>query len=168
LASLVDVPDDGGAVDQLTHSLQTATRAERAHADDELVLASLCHDIGRAVSEANHAAISGAILAPYVRPEVAWVVSVHHDFTSRYFAEHFGGGRHARLRHRLHPGYRLAARFVDEWDQISFDPAYEARPLEHFQPLVHRHMTTPRYPVDGTARRELRRLLPRRWSSVAG
>ena len=48
LVSLADVVD-GFAVDQLTHSLQTATRAERAGADDELVVASLCHDIGKAV-----------------------------------------------------------------------------------------------------------------------
>src|ERR1017187_1423263 len=42
---------DGFAVDQLTHCLQTATRAERAGADDELVVASLCHDIGKRSEE---------------------------------------------------------------------------------------------------------------------
>jgi predicted HD phosphohydrolase len=49
LVSLTEVTD-GFAVDQLTHCLQTATRAERAGADDEVVIASLCHDIGKAVS----------------------------------------------------------------------------------------------------------------------
>ena len=45
---------DGFAVDQLTHCLQTAALAEQAGADDELVVASLCHDIGKAVSVSNH------------------------------------------------------------------------------------------------------------------
>ena len=47
---------DGFAVDQLTHCLQTATRAEEAGADDEMVVATLCHDIGKVVSVANHPA----------------------------------------------------------------------------------------------------------------
>ena len=37
---------DGFATNQLVHSLQTATRAERAGPDEEVVIASLCHDIG--------------------------------------------------------------------------------------------------------------------------
>ena len=53
LRSLAEITD-GFAVDQLTHSLQTATRAERAGADPEMVFASLLHDIGKAVSVPNH------------------------------------------------------------------------------------------------------------------
>ena len=60
---------DGFAVDQLVHSLQTATRAEEAGADDEVVVASLCHDIGKAVSVPNHPRIAAEILRPYVRHE---------------------------------------------------------------------------------------------------
>ena len=52
---------DGFATDQLTHCLQTATRAERAGADDEVVVASLCHDIGKAISVPNHPEIAAAI-----------------------------------------------------------------------------------------------------------
>ena len=57
----------GFAVDQLTHCLQTATLAERAGADDELVVASLCHDVGKYVSVANHPAIAAEMLRPFVR-----------------------------------------------------------------------------------------------------
>src|SRR5207244_9469122 len=49
LESLADITD-GFATDQLTHCLQAATRAERAGADPEMVVASLCHDIGKAVA----------------------------------------------------------------------------------------------------------------------
>ena len=63
LRSLADVTV-GFAVDQLTHCLQTATLAERAGADDEWVVASLCHDIGKAVSVPNHPRIASEILRP--------------------------------------------------------------------------------------------------------
>jgi predicted HD phosphohydrolase len=154
---------DGSAVDQLTHSLQTATRARRSGADDELVLAALCHDVGRAVSDPNHAAISAAILRPYVRAEVHWVVRVHQDFTSRYFAHHSGGSPHRRRWHRMHPAYRLAERFVDEWDMQSFDPAYDTAPLDEFEPLIRVTFATPRYPIRPSriARRRLRKLTRR-------
>jgi len=33
-------------------------------------------------------------------------------------------------------GVTVAARFADEWDQVSFDPAYDTLPLEHFLPMV--------------------------------
>src|SRR5919107_3487614 len=69
LRSLADITD-GFATDQLTHCLQTATLAERAGADQEVVVASLCHDIGKAISVPNHPAIAASILKPYVRDEV--------------------------------------------------------------------------------------------------
>ena len=37
----------GFGTDQLHHALQTATMAKRAGADDEMVLISLVHDIGK-------------------------------------------------------------------------------------------------------------------------
>ena len=69
LRSLAEITD-GFAVDQLTHSLQTATLAEQAGADEEMVFASLLHDIGKAVSVPNHPRIAAEILRPYVRDEV--------------------------------------------------------------------------------------------------
>jgi predicted HD phosphohydrolase len=37
---------DGFAINQLQHGLQTATRALRDGASEEMVVAALCHDIG--------------------------------------------------------------------------------------------------------------------------
>jgi predicted HD phosphohydrolase len=127
---------DGFAVDQLVHSLQTATRAERAGADKEIVVASLCHDIGKAVSVFNHPAIAAEILRPYVREEVYWMIQVHQDFQGKHYYGHFGGDPNAREQYRGHPHFALAARFADEWDQAAFDPDYDTLPLEHFEPLV--------------------------------
>src|SRR5580704_11387794 len=84
LRSLADITD-GFAVDQLTHSLQTATRAEEAGADVELVVASLCHDIGKAVSVMNHPRIAAEILRPYVRPEVHSAIEAHQDFQGKHY-----------------------------------------------------------------------------------
>jgi len=123
----------GFAVDQLTHSLQTATRAERAGADDEVVVAALCHDIGKVVSIFNHAAIAAEMLKPYVRDEVYWMIRVHQDFQGRHYYQHLGLDPEAREQHRDHPAFDLTARFTDEWDQTSFDPDYDTLALEHFE-----------------------------------
>ena len=138
---------DGFAVDQLTHSLQTATRAERAGADEELVVAALLHDVGKAVTVHNHAAIAAEVLRPYVRADVYDVIRVHQDFQGRHYYHHLGGRADARERHRptVSPAvFALAARFADEWDQTSFDPDYDTAPLEHFEPALRRLFDRPR------------------------
>jgi len=135
LRSLEEVTD-GFGVDQLTHCLQTATLAERAGADDELVVASLCHDIGKAVSVPNHPAIAAEILKPYVRDEVYHAIRAHQDFQGRHYYHHFGGDPNARDQYRDEPWFALAEQFADQWDQIAFDPDYDTLPLEHFESRV--------------------------------
>jgi predicted HD phosphohydrolase len=144
LRSLADITD-GFATDQLTHCLQTATLAERAGADPEVVAAALCHDIGKAVSVPNHPRIAAEILRPYVRDEVFKMILVHQDFQGRHYYAHFGADPDAREKHRdelTADEFALAARFADEWDQIAFDPDYDTLPLEHFEPLVHEIFAT--------------------------
>jgi predicted HD phosphohydrolase len=127
---------DGFSVDQKTHCLQTATRAERDGADDEMVVASLCHDIGKVVSVPNHPAIAAEILRPYVRAEIADVIRTHQDFQGRHYYGFFGGNPNARDQYRDEPWYALGEKFADEYDQNSFDPDYPTESLEHFEPLV--------------------------------
>ncbi|MHB8439065.1 MAG: HD domain-containing protein [Acidimicrobiales bacterium] len=127
---------DGFAVDQLTHSLQTATRAEEAGADDEMVVASLCHDIGKYISVPNHPKIAAEILRPYVREEVFHVILTHQDFQGRHYYHHFGGDPDAREQYRGEAWFALGERFADDWDQTSFDPDYPTEALDHFEPLV--------------------------------
>ncbi|MEO7555713.1 MAG: HD domain-containing protein [Acidimicrobiales bacterium] len=138
LRSLRDITD-GFSTDQLTHGLQTATLAERAGADDEIVVAALCHDIGKAVSVPNHPKIGAEILRPYVRDDVFAMILVHQDFQGRHYYQHFGGDPDAREKHReaLSPdAFALAERFADEWDQVAFDPDGPTETLEHFEPRV--------------------------------
>src|SRR3954471_15886156 len=138
LESLSDIVD-GFATDQLTHCLQTATLAERAGADEEVVVAALCHDIGKVVSVPNHPRIAAEILKPYVRDEVYKMILVHQDFQGKHYYAHFGGDSNARDKHRetLNADeFELAGRFADEWDQTAFDPDYDTLPLEHFEERV--------------------------------
>jgi len=144
LGSLREITD-GFAVDQLTHSLQTATRAERAGADDEMVVASLCHDVGKAVSVPNHPVIGAEILKPYVRGEVYQVIRAHQDFQGRHYYHHFGGDPDAREQYRDEPWFELAATFADDWDQQAFDPAYDTLPLEHFERRVREVFGHPKF-----------------------
>jgi predicted HD phosphohydrolase len=141
LRSLAEITD-GFAVDQLTHSLQTATRAERAGADDEVVFASLLHDIGKAVSVPNHPEIAAAIVKPYVRSDVHHMILAHQDFQGRHYYAHFGADPDAREKYRGEPWFELAERFADDWDQTAFDPEYDTLPLEHFEPLVRARMAS--------------------------
>ena len=135
LQSLAEITD-GFAVDQLTHCLQTATRAEEAGADVELVVASLCHDIGKAVSVLNHPKIAAEILRPYVRDEVFFAIEAHQDFQGKHYYQYLNQNPDAREQYRGQPWFELAAQFADEWDQTSFDPDYPTQPLEHFEPMV--------------------------------
>lgn len=135
---------DGMAIDQLQHSLQTATRALRDGASEELIVAALCHDIGTSISSENHAAIAAEILRPYVSRDVCEIVRTHQEFQQSHYHEQFGRNTEARRRYAKKPWFRAAERFSDDWDQIAFDPDYETLPLAYFAPLLDGVFKTPR------------------------
>jgi predicted HD phosphohydrolase len=135
LASLEEITD-GFEVDQLVHSLQTATRAEEAGASTEVVVASLCHDIGKTISVMNHPRMAAEILRPYVDQDTLNMVLFHQDFQGRHYYEFIGMDPDSRQKHVGQPWYALAEQFADEWDQNSFDPHYPTKPLSHFEPMV--------------------------------
>ena len=120
-------------------------RAERAGADDEVVIAALCHDVGKAVSVPNHGAIAAEMLRPYVRADVYHMVGAHQDFQGRYYYQHFGKSQDLRTQHRGEPWYDLTATFTDEWDQLAFDPDYDTLPLDHFEGRLREVFAEPRY-----------------------
>jgi predicted HD phosphohydrolase len=126
----------GFVIDQLQHSLQTATRAERGGADIDMIVASLCHDIGKTLSNANHPAIAAEMIRPWVSPDAYWVVKVHQDFQGLHYYARMGLDPMMRNKHADHPAFALAEQFADEWDQTAFDPDYDSLPLAHFEPMV--------------------------------
>jgi predicted HD phosphohydrolase len=141
--SRLDHSLEGYPLSRLGHSLQAATRAARDGADEELIAAALIHDIGDELAPYNHAEFAAAILRPYVRAEVTWIVAQHGLFQNYYYVHHLGGERNARDRFRDHPWYAACAHFCAAWDQCSFDPDYRAEPLGFFEPLVRRIFARP-------------------------
>lgn len=129
--------DHGGfAVDRLTHSLQTAHRAEVDGRDDAYLVCALLHDIGDVLGPLNHADIAAAILQPWVPEAYHWMVEQHAVFQGYYFWHHIGADRNARDEFAGHPHYDLTEEFVSLYDMPSFDPDYPTPPLEHYEPLV--------------------------------
>jgi predicted HD phosphohydrolase len=137
---LLDGEFGGFPVDRLTHSLQTAHRAERAGRSDEYVLCALLHDIGDTLGPYDHASIAADIIRPFVAPELHWMVARHAEFQGYYFFHHVGGDRDAREAYRGAPEFDLTAEFCADFDQCSFDASYPTPPLEHFAPLVQQLM----------------------------
>jgi predicted HD phosphohydrolase len=129
---------EGYKISSLDHVLQTATRAERDGADEEMVVAALLHDIGDVYAPHNHAAFAAAILRPYVREEIHWIVQHHHTFQLHYYGHHLGLDRNIRDRYRSSPHFDACETFCERWDQTSFDPAYDSYPLAHFEPMLRR------------------------------
>jgi predicted HD phosphohydrolase len=147
--------DDGLAgyrVSRLEHSVQCATRAELDGADVEMVVAALVHDIGDELAPENHSQLAAAIVRPYVRAEVTWVVAMHGLFQQYYYGHHTGIDRNARDAFREHPWYESCVTFCERWDQEAFDPDYPSHPLEHFEPMLREVFTRP--PFDPTILRE--------------
>jgi predicted HD phosphohydrolase len=133
----------GYPVTRLGHSLQTATRALRDGADDELIVAALIHDVGDDLSPYNHSEIAAAIIRPYVRSEVTWIVEQHGLFQTYYYAHHYDRDRHAREKFRGHRWYQACKDFCANWDQCSFDPGYPSEPLAAFEPRLREIFSRP-------------------------
>ena len=126
----------GYQISRLGHSLQAATRAWRAGADEDWVVCALLHDIGDIYAPYNHDEYAAAILRPFVREQCAWVVEKHGDFQRLYYAHHTGGDKDAREAYRDHPCFDDCAQFCELWDQNSFDPGYGYEPIGFFRPMV--------------------------------
>ncbi len=137
--------DTGGyAVDRLTHSLQTASRASRDGQAEEYVVCALLHDIGDTLASTNHADLAATILEPFVSEKNLWIVKQHAIFQGYYFFHHLGLDRDMRERFRDHEWFRDCAAFCEKYDQNSFDPDYETLPLEAFEDAVRRVFAAPR------------------------
>ena len=127
---------EGYQVSRLEHSLQTATRALKDNANDEMIVAALLHDIGDELAPMNHSEYAAAILKPYVSEKTHWIVKMHGLFQTYYYAHHLGGDRHKREEYKDHKYYQATIDFCENYDQCSFDPDYKSMTLKEFEPMV--------------------------------
>jgi predicted HD phosphohydrolase len=133
----------GYRINRLEHSLQGATRAQRAGESDEMIVAVLLHDIGDDLAPCSHSEMAAAILRPFVSEKLYWVVKHHGLFQMYYYAHHCGGDRNAREIFKDHAWYQDAIDFCHNYDQNCFDPDYATESLESFAPVLHRVLANP-------------------------
>ncbi len=153
------------AVSQTAHMLQTAVAAERAGADDALVVASLLHDVGHFLHAHGHDAANRGVdgehemaaadyLSPHFGPEVVEPIRLH-VAAKRYLcatsAGYFdrlspGSVRSLELQggpmseaecesFRANPYYRDAVR-LRSWDEAAKVPGLLTPDLAHYRPKL--------------------------------
>ena len=127
---------EGYQISRLEHSLQSATRAYKNKESEEMIVATLLHDIGDELAPMNHSEYAATILKPYVSEKTHWIIEKHGEFQMYYYAHHLGGDRNKREEYKSHKYYQDTINFCEQYDQNSFDPNYESLPLEFFRPMV--------------------------------
>ncbi len=127
---------EGYQISRLEHSLQSATRAYRNGENEEMVVATLLHDIGDELAPMNHSEYAASILKPYVSEKTHWIIEKHGEFQMFYYAHHIGGNRNKREKYKKHKYYQDTINFCENYDQNSFDPNYKSLPLDFFKPMV--------------------------------
>jgi len=127
---------EGYQITRLEHSLQSATRALNDKASDEMVVATLLHDIGDELAPLNHSEYAAALLKPYVSEKTHWIIEKHGEFQMYYYAHHLGGNKNQRDKYKGHKYYKDTVDFCENWDQKSFDPNFKSLPLKNFESMV--------------------------------
>jgi predicted HD phosphohydrolase len=140
--------DHGGfAVDRLEHSLQTATRADRADRDDEYVFCALLHDVGDLLGTYNHADVAAAVVKPFVSERMHWIVDKHALFQGYYYFHHLGMDRDMRDMFKGHEHYARTEEFIALYDNPAFDPDGETLGIEVFEPMLRRLFAQPKQTI---------------------
>lgn len=142
-----DEPSFGYQINNFRHCLQSATMAHRAGKSEDYVAVALLHDIGFVACPSVHGRFAAMMLAPYVDPEIVWMLEHHQVFQDYHCPQHPTLDPHARERWRGHPAFVVTAEFVAMFDQAAMDPDYDNMPLEAFEPMVQRLFARPPRPI---------------------
>ena len=127
---------EGYKISRLEHALQAATRAYKNKESDEMVVATLLHDIGDDLAPMNHSQYAASILRPYVSEKTYWIILHHGLFQTYYSAHHLDRDRNVRDKFKGHKFYTATIDFCEKYDQCSFDPNFKSMSLKDFEPLV--------------------------------
>ena len=127
---------EGYKITRLEHSLQSATRAFNDKVSEEMVVATLLHDIGDELAPLNHSEYAASVLKPFVSKKTHWIIQKHGEFQMYYYAHHLGGDRNQRDKYKEDEYYEDALNFCEKWDQASFDPNFKSLSLKDFEPLI--------------------------------
>ena len=159
---LAQLPYGLEPVDQLAHALQCASLAEQAGADDEVVVAALLHDLGRARPVARaypgapHEEAGARFCLARFGARVAWLIAQHvpakrylvatdpsyHDGLSEESVvtlRQQGGPMTASevAAFEAHPDHAQAAE-LRRWDDLAKQPGAPTPPLAHYAAYLDR------------------------------
>lgn len=151
---------DEEAVDELDHALQAAARAIEDGADDELVLATALHDLGRSPLlsdplEPRHDRVAQSWLTPRFGDRVGWLAGAH-VAAKRYLVAtepgygaalskvsvatlHEQGGPQVDTEYVDHPWWADAVR-LRRYDDAAKDPAGAAVTIDDVLKIAERVM----------------------------
>ena len=121
---------EGYQVTRLEHALQAATRAYKNGESEEMVVATLLHDLGDELAPMNHSQYAASVIKPYVSEKTYWIILHHGLFQTYYSAEHLGGDKNAREKYKDAEHYQATIDFCENYDQASFDPNYKSMTLK--------------------------------------
>ena len=65
---------EGYQITRLEHSLQAATRAYKNGENEEMVVATLLHDLGDELAPMNHSQYAASVIKPYVSEKTYWII----------------------------------------------------------------------------------------------
>jgi len=145
--------------DEAQHTLQSATRALKSGAPEDVVFACLLHDTGMAIQKADHGYVGAALYAPYVDEKVAWAIRYHqalrffpdpavgYEYPEMYveiFGKDFVPEPYIQRDYeyaRKHKWY-MAARLVTLNDEYSFDKSIHLT-IDPFIDIIGRNFKQP-------------------------
>jgi hypothetical protein len=104
------------------------------------------YEVLKAVHVRNMAALPDLLLGMLTKLDGDanyWMLFHHPLFQTYFYARHLGLDPKARDQFKDNPHYQLTVDFTTNWDEVSFDPAYENEPIETFEPMVRRVLNRP-------------------------
>ena len=78
---------EGYQITKLEHFLQEATIALKNEESEEMIIATLPHDIGDDLAPMNHSQYTASIIRPYVSERTYWLVQHHKLFQTYHIAK---------------------------------------------------------------------------------
>ena len=109
-------------------------------------MVALVHDVGEALGPINHGEIAAAIMHPFISEDNYNLLRHHGLFQTYFFGAHLGLDPNARDRFKGEPWYQRTVDFCANWDEVSFDPAYDNEPMATFEPMLRRVLDKPWIP----------------------
>ena len=108
---------EGYQITRLEHSLQAATRAYKNGENEEMVVATLLHDLGDELAPMNHSQYAASVIKPYVSEKTYWIILHHGLFQTYYSAEHLDGDKNAREKYKNAEHYHCLLYTSDAADE---------------------------------------------------